>query len=430
VNSTATGGGVAELLQTLLAYARGAGVSTRWAVIHADARFFEITKRVHNHLYGTAGDGGPLGAAERTHYEGALAQNVDDLLEVVRRDDIVVLHDPQTAGLAAAVRRAGARVVWRCHVGIDTPNGFSERAWSFLRPYVEEADAFVFSCERFAPDWVPRERLGVIAPSIDPFSAKNETIERADVVRLLQHVGLLHHDGSPPAHEFTRRDGSLGSVVASADLLGTGPPPPVDVPVVLQASRWDALKDMGGVLRGFAEHVVDHTDAHLVLAGPDTRGVADDPEAHQVLNDCLAIWKQLPDRVRRRAHLACVPMHDPDEAAAIVNALQRHSAVVVQKSFAEGFGLTVVEAMWKSRAVVGAAVGGIREQIVPGVTGELLEDARDLAQFGRTVCALLDDDDARERLGDNARARAGDVFLGDRHLERWSDLLARLDSFD
>jgi trehalose synthase len=427
VNSTATGGGVAELLQTLLAYARGAGVSTRWVVVQGNPRFFEITKRVHNHLYGTAGDGGPLGAAERRDYEDVLEGNVAGLLDVVGRDDIVVLHDPQTAGLAAAVRRTGAHVVWRCHVGIDTPNGYSDRAWSFLRPYVEGANGYVFSCERFAPAWVPREHLGVIAPSIDPFSAKNEPIERADVVRLLQHVGLLAHDGAPPAHEFTRRDGSRGTIAGRADLLGTGPPPPVDAPVVLQASRWDTLKDMKGVLAGFAEYVVDQSDAHLILAGPDTRGVADDPEADQVLSECLSLWKQLPERIRRRAHLTCVSMRDPDEAASIVNALQQHAAVVVQKSLAEGFGLTVAEAMWKSRPVVGTAVGGIREQIIPGQTGELLDDPRDLAQFGRTICALLDDDTNRDRMGINARQRAAEHFLGDRHLKQWAGLFAQLD---
>src|SRR5438128_1739540 len=323
VNSTATGGGVAELLQTLLAYARGAGVDVRWVVIEGDQRFFEITKRIHNHLYGTPGDGGPLGEAERRDYEKTLRRNLAGLLDLVRAGDVVVLHDPQTAGLAAAVRRAGARVVWRCHVGIDSPNEHSERGWKFLRPYVEELDGYVFSCEWFAPAWVPRERLAVIAPSIDPFSAKNESIAPEVVVPLLQYVGLLGGGGQEPVASFTRRDGSRGSVTRRVDLIGTGPPPPSDAPVVLQASRWDALKDMPGVLVGFAEHVVDRSDAHLVLAGPQTSGVADDPEADKVLQECVALWRKLPKSAQRRVHLACVPMDDPDEAAAIVNALQR-----------------------------------------------------------------------------------------------------------
>jgi trehalose synthase len=427
VNSTATGGGVAEMLQTLLAYARGVGVDTRWVVMEGNPQFFEITKRVHNHLYGTAGDGGPLGAVERQFYEETLRPSADALVDIVRPHDIVVLHDPQPAGLAAAVQRTGADVVWRCHVGVDSPNGHSERGWEFLRPYLDSVNGFVFSRDQFAPTWVPRERLAVIAPSIDPFSSKNEAIDRADVTRILEYVGVLAADGVGPVHEFVRRDGSRGRIVRRVDLLGTGPPPPPDVPIVLQASRWDALKDMSGVMVAFAEHVVHRTDAHLILAGPQARGVADDPEANEVLDECLALRKNLPERVQRRVHLVCIPMGDPDEHAVVVNALQRHAAVVVQKSLAEGFGLTVAEAMWKSRPVVGAAVGGIVDQIIPGETGVLLDDPRDLEHFGRTVATLLDDEGERDRMGSNGRQRAIEEFLGDRHLAKWAELFARLD---
>ncbi|HEY5170379.1 MAG TPA: glycosyltransferase, partial [Acidimicrobiia bacterium] len=426
VNSTATGGGVAELLQTLLAYARGAGVDARWVVIEGNPRFFEITKRVHNHLYGTPGDGGPLGSAERRDYEETLHRNVSGLLEVVGTEDIVVLHDPQTAGLAAAMRRAGARVVWRCHIGIDTPNEHSERGWEFLRPYVEEVGGYVFSCEWFAPAWVPRHNLAVIAPSIDPFSAKNEPIAPELVAPLLQYVGLLGGGTDEPVGMFTRRDGSQGRVTRRVDLLGTGPPPPPDVPIVLQASRWDALKDMPGVLTGFADSVVDRTDAHLVLAGPQTSGVADDPEANAVLLACVSLWRALPRSTQRRIHLACVPMDDPDEAAAIVNALQRHATIVVQKSIAEGFGLTVAEAMWKSRPVIGSAVGGIVDQIVSGETGLLLDDARNLEHCADSICSLLDQPAEGSRMGSNGRQRAAQKFLGDRHLAQWAQLFARL----
>ena len=138
VNSTAVGGGVAEMLQTLLAYVRGAGVDARWLVIKGDPAFFAITKRIHNGLYGAAGDGGPLGEGERRHYEDMLQRNADELLALVRPGDVVLLHDPQPAGLAAAARGAGARVIWRCHVGRDQPNEWTERAWEFLRPYLSE----------------------------------------------------------------------------------------------------------------------------------------------------------------------------------------------------------------------------------------------------------------------------------------------------
>jgi trehalose synthase len=183
---------------------------------------------------------------------------------------------------------------------------------------------------------------------------------------------------------------------------------------------------MAGVMQGFARHVDPSLGSHLVLAGPAVTGVADDPEAAAVYEDCVRRWRELPHAIRGRVHLACVPMADPDEAAAIVNALQRHAKVVVQKSVAEGFGLTVTEAMWKSRAIVASAVGGIRDQLKDGEHGLLIEDPHDLGDFGAAVERLLRDPDEAARLGANAHARAADRFLGDRHLEQYGRLFATL----
>ncbi len=425
VNSTATGGGVAEMLQTLLASVCGFGIDARWLVIEGSSGFFAITKRIHNHLYGMPGDGGPLGRAEHEAYEATLSANARQLVALVRPGDIVLLHDPQTAGLARSLRGAGAHVVWRCHVGLDTQNDRSRLAWDFLRPYIEDLPAFVFSCEQFAPPWLPHESLFVIPPSIDPFSAKNEPMSIPDAVRVLQRVGLLSGDADQSPGAFSRRDGPAGHVTHRVELFDTGPPPPPDVPVVLQASRWDVLKDMGGVMSGFAEHLTDMGSAHLVLAGPSVEGVADDPEAAEVLAGCLAAWRDLPRAAQHRIHLACLPMIDVEENAAILNALQRHAKVVVQKSLAEGFGLTVAEAMWKGRPVVGSAVGGIVDQIVDGETGSLLDDPSDLATFAHLVARLIADPAEAERMGRNGQRRVSERFLGDRHLQHWAQLVAR-----
>lgn len=426
VNSTGAGGGVAEMLHTLLAYSRGVGIDARWLVISGDPEFFRITKRVHNHLYGSPGDGGPLGPAERRHYEEVLTANSTELSTLLRPTDIVVLHDPQTAGLAPAVRRAGATVVWRCHVGTDTPTADTELAWEFLRPYVEDVDALVFTRASFAPGWANPARVNTIAPSIDPLAAKNQPMPD-DIVRgVLVHCGLLANGaGPPPAPAYTRGDGSPGRVDRHADVQQTGPPPPPDAPLVVQVSRWDRMKDMPGVMTAFAEHVDGVADAHLTLAGPSVTGVADDPEGGRELDACTRVWRQLPHTLRTRVHLACLPMVDLDENAAIVNALQRHAAVVVQKSLAEGFGLTVVEAMWKSRPVVGSAVGGIAEQIVSGESGLLVEPT-DLAGFGAAVRRLLEHPGEAARLGAAAHRRAYEHFLGDRHLESYAGLLTSL----
>ncbi|HEU5485227.1 MAG TPA: hypothetical protein VFU98_09990, partial [Microlunatus sp.] len=159
VNATASGGGVAEMLQTLLAYSRGAQVDTRWLVLDGTPGFFRLTKRLHNRLHGVEGDGGPIGEDERGLYERVLAENLSTLRETVRAGDIVILHDPQTAGLAHGLREMGAHPVWRCHIGRDTPNENSEVAWQFLRPYVEQAQATVFSRSQYAPAWLNRDSL-------------------------------------------------------------------------------------------------------------------------------------------------------------------------------------------------------------------------------------------------------------------------------
>ncbi len=427
VNSTAVGGGVAEMLQTLLAYVRGAGVDARWLVIKGDPAFFAITKRIHNGLYGAAGDGGPLGEGERRHYEDVLQRNADELLALVRPGDVVLLHDPQPAGLAAAVRGAGARVIWRCHVGRDQPNEWTERAWEFLRPYLSEVEAYVVSRAAFAPPWAVPGETHVIPPSIDPFAAKNEPMSQRNVRLALGYVGLLMGDGAPPVVPFARRDGSPGRINRHVDVIQSGPPPPLDAPLVVQVSRWDAMKDMAGVMLGFAHHVDHALGAHLVLAGPAVTGVADDPEAAEVLQRCVALWRDLPHALRGRVHMASVPMADPDEAAAIVNALQRHASVVVQKSLAEGFGLTVAEAMWKGRPIVASAVGGITDQIVSGEHGILIDDPSDLSAFGGAVERLLRNRAEAEHLGRNARDRAVRDLLGDRHLEQYGELFQRLD---
>jgi trehalose synthase len=426
VNSTAAGGGVAEMLQTLLAYARGAGVDARWLVIEGDPAFFAITKRIHNGLYGDPGDGGELGEHERRHYEQVLRRNADQLLALIRPGDVVLLHDPQPAGLAAVAKRAGARVVWRCHVGADRPNEWTERAWEFLRPFLADVQASVVSRSAFAPPWADPGRVHVIPPSIDPFSAKNEPMSGRNVRLALSYVGLLAGGGSPPAVPFTRRDGSPGRVNRRVDVLQTGPPASADAPLVVQVSRWDRMKDMAGVMTGFARHVDPSLGAHLLLCGPAVTGVADDPEAAQVLDECTRIWRQLPHATRSRVHLACTPMADPDEAAAIVNAIQRHATVVVQKSLAEGFGLTVAEAMWKERPIVASAVGGIVDQIDDGEHGLLVADPADLAAFGTAVERLLRAAGEATQLAHNARARAIREFLGDRHLEQYGHLFEQL----
>ena len=184
---------------------------------------------------------------------------------------------------------------------------------------------------------------------------------------------------------------------------------------------------MRGVMLGFAEHLEDLTDTHLVLAGPSVTGVADDPAASRVLADCVANMEGASAcHPHADAPRACVPMADPDEAAIIVNALQRHATVVVQKSLAEGFGLTVAEAMWKHRPVIASSVGGIADQIVDSDSGYLLSEPTDLAAFASTVRRVLGDPAERLRVGASAHRHVLERYLPDRHLAQWTDVISAL----
>lgn len=412
VNSTATGGGVAEMLPFLIGYLRDAGIDARWIVIGGSPPFFTLTKRLHNLLHGSPGDGGPVGERERLAYEDVTRGNASILTVNVRPGDVVVLHDPQTAGLVRPLRAVGATVVWRCHIGCDTRSELAEAAWSFLRPYVEPADTFVFSRRDHAPPWVPADRLAIIPPSIDPLSSKNAPLSTAATGWILADAGMLPPpDGSRP---------HVRTVARRVEVVRSERPPSTADPLLVQISRWDRLKDMTGVLRGFASGV--DSGSHLALVGPSVRAVADDPEGGQVLMECATAWDRLPARIRSRVHLWCLPMDDVDENATMVNALQRHATVVIQKSLQEGFGLTVTEAMWKGRAIVASAVGGIRDQIVHGEHGLLLDAPGDLHRFVEAVGSLLDGPEDAGRLGAAARQRAWEEYLPDRHLTQYAEV--------
>jgi trehalose synthase len=424
INSTASGGGVAEMLNVLVGYTRGAGLDVRWLVTHGDEQFFAITKRIHNRIHGAKGDDGDLGPAEAAHFERISAENAALLREQLHPGDVALLHDPQTAGLCQPLRDCGVRVLWRCHIGSDHENEWTEQAWSSVIPHVREADAFVFSRLQYVPEGLARDRVHVIPPSIDPFSPKNRALDPLDVDRIVRRVGIYPGDVQGPAARFVRGDGSDGVVERPASIVGAGPLDP-RLPLVVQVSRWDHLKDMQGVMTGFADGVVGRVAANLALVGPSVAGVADDPEGAEVLQECIDAWSRLPVEAQACIRLVSLPMDDIEENALMVNALQRTCTIAVQKSLAEGFGLTVAEAMWKAKPVVASPVGGIVDQIEPG-TGVLLGDPRDLDAFGRTVAGLLEQPDEMASLGANAVEHVVDHFVGDRHLLKYGALLAEV----
>lgn len=400
VSSTARGGGIAELLAGLVTAQVATGLSVGWAVIGGDAAFFTFTRYVHHLLHGRAN----VLTAERLEasapwYRAMLEPQAAWLVDQLEPGDVVLLHDPATLGLAPRLAEAGLTVVWHCHVGTTDERATGPAAvWHAFDTELSNVDKMLTALPEFAPQNVPPARRRVVAPAVDPHSAKNRALSRGEMTELLADLGRVEQDR----------------------------PLPEDAPVVLQVSHWDSLTDMPGVLR-----CVPHLppEVHLVLAGDDPDELPDDPEGWAVLEKVRTLRAELSPADRARVHLVLPDGHDPDRAALVVNALQRRADVVLQKSFAAGFGLTVTEAMVKGRAVVAADVDGLRQQISPGHSG-LLVDPRDDDAVVLAVRTLLDDPLLRRRLGRHAAESARRRYLMPRLVADYqrfvaSDLLAR-----
>jgi len=380
VNATATGGGVAEVLHGLVSAQAAEGVNVGWAVISGDDAFFAFTKSVHHLLHGR---GEPrLREHDLAHYRTVLQPQARWLAARLRPGDVVVLHDPQVLGMAPLLRAAGVSVVWHCHIGVDHPHTRGpELFWRALTPELSSVDIVVSALAAYAP---PGVQLVVCAPAIDLAAPKNRELGVAEVAALLAGAGVTSNAKSP-----------LAMVEQEA-------PMPPSARMVLQVSRWDPLKDMPGVLRLLPALPAD---VHLVLAGTNPAEIPDDPEGLAVLAEVRRVRDELPAPVRRRVHLVRTAQRDPHRAALLINALQRRADVVVQKSLAEGFGLTVTEAMAKGRPVVAGDVGGLRRQIVHGRTG-LLVDPADADAVAAAVNSLLSSIEDQLRIGTAAAAAA------------------------
>ena len=293
----------------------------------------------------------------------------------------------------------------------------------WLLPYVECADCYVFSRRAYAWDCLDERRTRVVAPSIDPFSTKNCMLDARAVDEILSAAGILRTVAGDA--EYVKTDGQVARVEHTAVMLE----------VRAARSRHSAGRadlTMGPPQGPAGSHgrFREWRPSPLRRATPACRaqcaGVDDDPEGAEVYAEVARSWQLLAPHARRLVHLACLPMYDEQENAMIVNALQRRASIIVQKSLAEGFGLTVAEAMWKSRPVVASEVGGIRDQIEEGISGVLLHDPRDPTEFGTAVCALLEDEALCARLGSAAHARVEQAFLGARHLGQYVDICADL----
>jgi trehalose synthase len=309
--------------------------------------------------------------------------------------------------------------MWHCHIGLENANEYTESAWEFLEPFVADAHRLVFDRALHVPEPLTSRPTAIVPPSIDPFAPKNQPLDQAS--GLLRASNAI--DAQPVFHRF---NGEAARVKTRAVFLGGSNAPDPIRPLVLQVSRWDRLKDHLGVMRGFVRRTLPDTNAELMLVGPHVEGVPDDPEGAAVLEALVAEHAALSDSERERVHIASLSVTDLEESDVIVNALQRHASVVVQKSLEEGFGLTVTEALWKGKPVIASSVGGICDQITHEKSGILLEDPHDLDKFGETLTELLRRDGQGQELGTAAQRFVHQTFLHDQHLRGYLKLFASL----
>ena len=357
VNSTAVGGGVAEILNRLVPLLNDLGIITQWEVIKGGEDFFEVTKKFHNALHGEK-----ISFTPRMK-EVFIEVNRENLRDTDLDLDIMVIHDPQPLVYIEEKDRSHAKWVWRCHIDISNPN---KEVWGFLKEYVERYDAALFSSPRFS------KRLPIpqflFFPSIDPLSDKNRELESEFIDQVLERLNI-----------------------------------PRDKPLVTQISRFDRLKDPVGVIKAY-RMAKRYIDCQLVLAGGEA---SDDPEGEAILDEVRAEAEGDPD-----IHILLLPPTSSLE----INALQRASTIILQKSIREGFGLTVSEALWKKKPVIGSAVGGIPAQIIPNLTGVLVYSIEGTAY---QIRYLLSHPDLAKRLGEYGHEYVKEEFLITRKLRRY-----------
>ena len=365
VNSTAVGGGVAEILSRIVPLLNNMGVDAKWDVIKGGTEFFQVTKKIHNALHGKNDK------LTRKNVKAFLETSAENIKGMAIYGDIVFIHDPQPIALIEKKSQVKAKWIWRCHVDVSSPLA---SVWRFLERYIERYDSTVFSAPSFARRLKVKQFM--ICPSIDPLSEKNRELNRVEILSVLKKYGLPHNK-----------------------------------PLVTQVSRYDRLKDPIGVIEAF-KLVRKYNDCHLVLAGSHA---SDDPESGEVLEEVREIVKN-----DSNIHILVV---NPETNDFDVNAIQRGSAVVVQKSLREGFALTVTEALWKARPVVASAVGGIPLQIAHKYSGLLCHSIEGAASL---IKQLLNNPGYAASLGANGKEHIRQNFLLTRHLKDYMLLFLSL----
>ncbi|QGG48529.1 glycosyltransferase [Heliorestis convoluta] len=366
INSTFVGGGVAEILQSLIPLMKSIGLQAQWDVLTAQSDFFEVTKAFHNAFHG-----------EKIHFREEMIKIYNDTLQrnlsiIDKNADFVILHDQQPLGLVNAKKGQKGHWIWYCHID---PIDVDPRVWNFLSHYARQCDAAIYHLDDYAKH-LPHKQF-ILPPAIDPLSDKNREVTSEESEKVLQSLGIS-----------------------------------TDRPYVLQVSRYDRLKNPFGLVHAYLE-LLKVFPCDLIFAG----GAADDdPEGLEVYNELKELTKD---------HSTIQVLNLSPTSHLEINVLQRSAAVVVQNSSREGFGLTVTEAMWKGKAVVSTPVGGIRMQVIPGKTGLMASSVQELTQ---ALLELLQNPSLAQQLGQQAKEHVRQNFITPVYLQRWLELMNDLEN--
>lgn len=436
LNSTASGGGVAEMMPTLINLFHDLKVPVSWIVMNpSDPAFFLLTKKLHHLMHGSNEGGERMSKQESALYCYESERIAAALTSIVKEKDLLVVHDPQPLGAGAflAEQRKRQRLLWRCHIGTELGNDYSRHAWSFLKPYLQPYRETFFT----HPDYIPRFLKGkssLLYPAIDPLSDKNvwlSTEEYVDILRMSRLYGTRLKGFIHPVKQL-KADGS----VRLPDNFD-----PFNMPIILQISRWDHLKGFIPLMKGFlhmkrkarATHyrgLQDLTrrmirESLLVLAGPEVGTVADDPEPELVLKEIKEYYSSLSAKEQKQIKILLIPMKSRKENALIVNALQRSAEVIVQNSIREGFGLTVTEAMWKEIPLLATDVGGIRLQVHDHQTGIVIKNPLKEKELGDKLLYLLTHRRERMRMTRHGWLHTMDHYLMPSLLHKYLGIFQR-----
>jgi trehalose synthase len=438
VNSSAKGGGVAEMLPAMVLLLRQLGLNVQWAVIGANQkRFFDFTKRLHNLIHGSGQ--AEITREDREVYTAVNRENADALKQQVGPEDILIVHDPQAMALGAYLKQElGLLSIWRCHIGLDEHTAQTRAAWLFLQEFAGSYDHAVFSAPEYIPDYFVG-RSSIIHPALDPGSHKNRPLPQHKLTGVLCNAGLaIAHQPvlTPPFSAGAKRllpNGEFGPATQPEE-IGL-----FYRPIVSQISRWDRLKGFHLLMEGFAklkqvrgDRKYASTERHrrrlgivrLVMAGPDPSSIRDDPEGQEVLRELCQLYRDLPADIQSDVALLTLPMSSSKQNALMVNAIQRSSSIVVQNSLAEGFGLTATEAMWKQAAFMGSRACGIRHQVRHGVDGILIRNPTDTDLIAETLNYMLVHPKKRVDWGRNGERHVMEEFLIFTQLCKWLRVLS------